>query len=397
MTFQKPRVLIAHPDPKDPGGVARFFGILEPFSAVEAHHFINGRRPDEGHNHFSLLRLVADYLRFTGTLIATKYDIVHLNPSLNRKGVLRDAVFILLGKHLFRRKMVVFFHGWELDYAERLKGWKLSLFCFIFRKADATLVLAQDFKETLLRWGFEERRIHVETTAFAKTLTEGFDIENAIAARRKGSFDILFFARLIRSKGIYETLETFALLSREYPRMRLLIAGDGPEFAGVKAFIEKANLRQVILAGYIRADQKKKLLTQSSLLFLPSYTEGFPIAVVEAMAVGLPVVTRTVGGIRDFFVQRGHGFTTETKDPEVFARMIRELFERQDLHAEISRANYQYAREHFAAPEVRRRLETIYTGLWEGGKNVVASRPVYREHQETSPTSSKAAGKEHAR
>ena len=363
MAPRKPKVLIAHPDPKDLGGVASFFRILEPFVSADVSHFINGRRPDEKSTHFSILRLVLDYLRFSWTLLSGRYDIVHLNPSLNRKGVLRDSIFLILGGGIFRKKTVVFFHGWEVDYAESLKGWQLKLFCFVFRKADATIVLAKDFKQTLLQWGFKEQRVFIETTAFEEALVEGFNIDDAIARRLGGSFDILFFARLIRAKGIYEALEAFTLLSNRYPHMRLLIAGDGPEFTNVRSQIETTGLQRAVLVGYIHAGQKKELLTRSSLLFLPSYSEGFPIAIVEAMAVGLPVVTRTVGGIKDFFVQRTHGFTTETRDPAVFAAFINELYENQNLYKEVSRTNYEYAREHFAVPEVRRRIEMIYTSI----------------------------------
>ena len=363
MVSRKPNVLITHPDPRDLGGVASFFRILEPFVSVNVDHFVIGRRPDETSARFSIFRLIADYLRFARTLSAGAYDIVHVNPSLNRKGVLRDAVFVLLSTRVFRKNTVVFFHGWEIDYAEALVGWKLRLFNFVFARADATIVLARDFKETLVKWGFEGQRVYVETTAYEERLTDGFEIEDGIHHRLNGSFDVLFFARLVRTKGIYEVLETFKLLGEKFPHMRLVIAGDGPEFANVKTFIAESQLQKVILTGYIHADEKKELLTRSAMLFLPSYTEGFPIAVVEAMALGLPVVTRTVGGIKDFFVQGRHGFTTESKDPAVFAPFITRLQEDQELYKDISRANHAYAREHFSVPEVRHRIEAIYASM----------------------------------
>ena len=66
MATGKPKVLIAHPDPKDLGGVASFFRILEPFVNADVDHFINGRRPDEKNASFSLLRLLVDYLMRNG-------------------------------------------------------------------------------------------------------------------------------------------------------------------------------------------------------------------------------------------------------------------------------------------------------------------------------------------
>jgi glycosyltransferase involved in cell wall biosynthesis len=366
MKSRKPRVLVTHPDARDLGGVAGFFKILEPFLSTDVSHFVNARRPGETGSFFSPFRLLFDYLRFTAILLKGEFDLIHLNPSLNRKGVLRDSVFLLIGKLIFRKKAIVFWHGWEVDYAEGLQGWRLSLFRWAFKRTDVTMVLAQDFKNTLLQWGFEDRQVVVETTAFEESLTAGFDVEQAIPRRFNGSFDVLFFARLVRTKGIYEALDAYALLAGKYPNMRLVIAGDGPEFETVKEQIEKAGLRGAVLLGYVKSQQKKELLERSAVLFLPSYTEGFPIAVVEAMALGLPVVTRTVGGIRDFFIQRMHGFTTESKDPVEFAGFISELYDNRDLYGEIARNNHMYADEHFAVPKVRMRLESLYNSIVGG-------------------------------
>ncbi len=366
MKSSRTRVLLVHPHRGDLGGVASYYRILEPFSAVDASHFINGRRPDEKSAHFSFGRLVGDYVRFIVLLLRERFDVININPSLNRKGVLRDSVFIIIAKHLLRHKTVVFFHGWEHPFVDKLKGWKLRLFHMVYAKADATIVLAKASKQILLDWGFSPDSVIVETTAFDESLSAGFDLERAIAVRQKGPFYVLFFARLIKEKGLYESLETFALLNKKYPSMQLLIAGDGEEFNNVKSFLDTSKLVGVEMLGYIKSREKVDLLTKSALFFLPSYTEGLPISLLEAMAMGLPIVTRSIGGIKDFFEQRKHGFATESLQPEVFAEFIGELFERRDLYEEISRYNYQYAKDHFSGSRVRQRMEGIY--LTVGGK-----------------------------
>jgi len=366
MKSSRTRVLLVHPHRGDLGGVASYYRILEPFSTVDASHFINGRRPDEKSVHFSLGRLVGDYFRFVLLLSRERYDVININPSLNRKGVLRDSVFILIAKHLLRHKTVVFFHGWEHPFVDKLTGWKLHLFRLVYGKADATIVLAKASKKILIDWGFSPDKVIVETTAFDESLTAGFDIERAIAARQKGPFNVLFFARLIKEKGLYESLDTFTLLNKKFPSMQLLIAGDGEEFDNVKSFLEKSKLGGVDMMGYIKSREKIDLLTKSAVFFLPSYSEGLPISLLEAMAMGLPIVTRAVGGIKDFFEQRKHGFVTESMQPDVFAEFISELFERRDLYEEISRHNYLYAKDHFSGSRVRQRMERIYSTV--GGK-----------------------------
>ena len=156
-----------------------------------------------------------------------------------------------------------------------------------------------------------------------------------------------------------------ALLAGKFPRMRLLIAGDGEEYANVKLLVERSGLEGIVMTGYVQNQRKTDILARSSVYLLPSYSEGLPISLVEAMAMGLPVVTRSVGGIKDFFVQGKHGFTTESKDPAVFAEFISELYENQDLYREISRHNYAYAKRVFAGSQVRQRMELIYRKIVE--------------------------------
>lgn len=78
--------------------------------------------------------------------------------------------------------------------------------------------------------------------------------------------------------------------------------------------------------------EKKKIETFIShdIYCFPTYGEGMPVSLLEAMAFGFPVVTRPVGGIKDFFENGKHGFLTNSKDPEIFAELI-EKFLKNDI------------------------------------------------------------------
>jgi len=72
------------------------------------------------------------------------------------------------------------------------------------------------------------------------------------------------------------------------------------------------------------------------------------------------VVTRPVGGLADFFKNEGHGFITDSLNPNILANLIKRLFLDKELYNKISLSNYQYAQSHFLASSAALRLETIY-------------------------------------
>ena len=119
----------------------------------------------------------------------------------------------------------------------------------------------------------------------------------------------------------------------------------------------------VTFTGYVSGQEKSKLFETAHVFCFPSYGEGMPNVVIEAMAFGLPVVTRRVGGLADFFEDGEHGFFTSSKEPNVFADFIEELLVNQQLYEKISLNNYHYAKSNFLASSAASRLEEIYRAV----------------------------------
>ena len=82
-----------------------------------------------------------------------------------------------------------------------------------------------------------------------------------------------------------------------------------------------------------------------------------PTSVLEAMAFGLPVFTRNVGGLKDFFVAGQMGFITDSLNAEDFANAIKSFLSDQELYRQVSRYNHHYACEHFLASKVAALIE----------------------------------------
>ena len=355
-------VLILHRDLRWLGGVEAYYAKLANKFSMRVAHFVMGRRPDESGSGSQILRLISDYVRFYAMLGNGRYPVVHVNPSLERKAFLREGIFLLLAR-LRGKKTVVFIRGWQNEFEKFLES-NLWLFRFLYGKSDAFIVLSEDFRKVLQSWGCTAP-IHLEVTVADDDTLKDFDIEKTVALReRDDRWRIFFSGRILKVKGVYEVIRTAEILGRKYPAIELVIAGDGEELPGAKRFVEDQGISNVRFMGYVMGEDNINLYKKSHVFCFPTqHGEGFPNVIAEAMAFGLPVVTRGVGGIKDLFIDGKHGFMTQRADPEVFAELVARLYADRALHKQISLHNYDYARSTFLASKAAARLEEIYSGL----------------------------------
>ena len=161
--------------------------------------------------------------------------------------------------------------------------------------------------------------------------------------RTKPFFKVLYLGRLTIEKGVVELIRAFPLI--EDDTLRLVIAGDGPDRAHLEKIARESCVNADFL-GHVSGAKKYAVLRESHAFVMPSPSEGLPIALLEAMASGLPVVTTLVGGIKDFFVegQMGHAVSGT---PESIAEALIRLRGSQHVTDAMSLHNKEYARSNF--------------------------------------------------
>jgi glycosyltransferase involved in cell wall biosynthesis len=354
------KVLLTAPDLKKMGGVASYCRMLQPYVHHQVDYLTVGSRTEEENKVSVPLRMLRDYLRFHAQLTRGCYQLVHLNPSLNKKAILREAPLISLAKAR-GCKVLVFIHGWNDDFEDDLRARYLPLFSRFYSRADAFVVLASEFRRRLTEMGVTQR-IYVETTAVEERI---FSLPRP--APVPGRFQILFLARLEKEKGIYEALNAFSLLRARHPQATLLVAGDGSELAKARTYAEAGRIAGVEFCGYLTGSRKDHVFSTSDLFLFPTWHgEGMPINLLEAMAYGLPAITCPVGGIKDFFQDEVMGFLAQPKDPVVLAERAERLLLDRDRAIQIGNDNRMYAMEHFSIKRVSQRVEGIYRQMLQG-------------------------------
>jgi glycosyltransferase involved in cell wall biosynthesis len=185
----------------------------------------------------------------------------------------------------------------------------------------------------------------------------GLDVEAIVIA---------IVASLTANKGHGILLTAFKKAFRSHPLIRLLIVGDGPLRDQLETATRKLMMDQAVVFTGIRQDVFS-LLQTSDIFVLPSRDrEGLGIALIEAMAVGLPVIGTNLGGIPEVIEDGENGFIVSPRSSEQLAEALKKLVNDQALRTNMGRRGRQIYEEKFTMPKMIKQIETLYDQLLAG-------------------------------
>lgn len=158
-----------------------------------------------------------------------------------------------------------------------------------------------------------------------------------------------YIGRLSEEKGIINLIKAIPLVLRKRADTHFVILGDGGLAEKIKKTIKANGLEtHVKLTGWIPHEDVPRCLNELRLLILPSFTEGLPNVILEAMACGTPVLASSVGAIPDIIKDGETGFLLKSNDPRHIAERIIKLLNKPDLLEKVSINAYNYVRENFS-------------------------------------------------
>jgi glycosyltransferase involved in cell wall biosynthesis len=355
-------LVIAH-DARAKGGVNNFLRIMrrKMRSRVDVSRFANGRRHLEQGKVATVKRLAYDYLRFAVLLTRRRFDVVHLNPTLDLSSLPREMAFAWLAKLVQpKAKVLLFYRGWDWTALEaiRASGWKRMMFLATHRRVDRVLLLSSIFKDALVAEGVQCRKIHVVSTMF-----EGDKLRPVLErVPTKEPQMLVFMSRFLPAKGGAATIEAFGEIAAEFPGARLIMAGDGPDMPRLCALTQDVGLEDRIdFVGYVGGETKMELLARARLFILPTaHPEGMPNAVLEAMAAGDVIITTPIGGITDVVEDGANGSLLRSPEAKSVAAEIRRYLEDPELAAAIGARNSEKAWRLWESGVVAERIRQHY-------------------------------------
>jgi len=255
------------------------------------------------------------------------YDIVHTHTSFagllgNLAARLAGARYILYTQHGFYVHELM--PRWKQWFWYRIEG-------IAIRLCEHMICVSEEEQEIAIR---ETRQpaskfttmpgIGIDVSRFQFPLEQRSSVRAQIRDElgiAPEAFVILTVARLTRDKGHYEVLRALRLVADKDPEIRLVVAGDGPEAEGLTAEAKNIGVaQQLMLLGW--RDDVPRLHCAADVFLLASHREGMPVATMEAMASGLPVVATDIPGCREQVVPGETGYLVPVADAEAMAASL---------------------------------------------------------------------------
>jgi|GEM_PF-66557 len=320
---EKIRVVMLGPSLRQQGGMASVEKLIatQISKAVEIQHISTH---EEGTVFHRLQIFTWAFVQLLRSLLWMEVDLVHLHIS-ERGSVLRNGICAVLAGW-FRKPVVIHTHGCEFHiFYDRLPQWAKRSVASIFQRSAYVIALSESWKT------YYTSACNLKPSQ-AIVLYNPIVVPATIPERTGGQkIRFVFLGRIGQRKGAFDVIHAIARLPEsQRERIELLLAGDG-EVNQARELVDSLGLQDCVkLLGWIDAETRNQLLSDSDVFVLPSYNEGLPIALLEAMAWGLPAITTPVGGIPEVVDQK-NGFLVEPGNVEQIAAAMQTLIENESL------------------------------------------------------------------
>lgn len=318
---------------------------------------------------------------------APGYDIVHCHFGPNGN----DAA-LLMECGVLGAKLVTTFHSYDV-----LLGIKTNGACYrrLVHRADAVHSISQYNRTWLERFGFPPDRIFDQPMGI--DLSRFRPRDRGLEPDREAR--ILTVARLAPAKGLAYGLDALAAVRRQRPdvRFRYRVVGSGPLEDELKARTLALGLgERVEFAGFQDQGAVRDALHEADVFFLPSLAEGLPIAIMEAMASGLPVIATDVGGNAELVRNGETGRLVPPADPGALAAALLDMLAIPEQWRAYSERSRRLIEQRHDASKLSDRLVRHYRSLVEGahpgtGQDVVATPMPFRSFRDSQSGQGRAS------
>jgi glycosyltransferase involved in cell wall biosynthesis len=305
-----------------------------------------------GSNWRKLFVALTGWMRILVRLHTMDAPLVHVQLS-SRASFWRKAVVCLLAR-LARRPYLLHVHGSEFaDFYQECSPARRRIVRAVLARATLVLALSEAWRATLQQISPGAR---IEVLMNAVPLPP----PDAMAAPSPQP-TLLFFGEIARHKGVFELAQAFARVADELPQLRLIYAGTGSGVEETRRLIEQFRLgSRVRFTGWLQAERKQATLAAANIFVLPSFVEGMPMALLEAMSFGLPVIATPVGGVPEILTHEHDGLLVPPGDVAALAAAVARLTNDPELRQRLGRAARDTVAKRFSLDTTVERLLGIY-------------------------------------
>ena len=356
MGEQRVNVMIST-DPQGQGGVASVVKTMlaQPFAQ---HWQIRHIASHQAGNKLTLLWVFAQaLLQLLALRLKGKPGIAHIHMA-SRGSFSRKYLLARLAKAL-GFKIVIHLHGAQFDqfYEKECDSKRQSQVQQLFYLADSTVVLGHKWRDWLYSKFPSVRNVRIIYNPGPEHVAQHCP---------DGGQTIVFLGRLGERKGVSDLINALPLVAAQIPDINMIFGGDG-DISYYQQLAEKSGVSsKARFIGWVGPQEKFSLLASASVFVLPSYNEGFPVGIIEAMACEVPVVASTVGGIPDAITHEKEGLLIEPGDRAALAGALIRLLTDKELAQRLSANAKQKYLQNFSCEAIMPLWHELYMEISNG-------------------------------
>lgn len=371
------KVCMVVPDRNVKGGIASVVNGYREQGFGNGYEIIYVESYCDGSRWKKLRKALKGYAAFLRVLRSRKPDLVHIHSSFG-PSFYRKIPFIYMAS--FKKIPIInHIHGAEFDaFYRKASPRKQKLVRKVYEKCRMLIALSDEWRGNLEMIVAPERITVLENYCrlpgelppeVSAGNMPGFQAEHPSESpaeySEKKKRQILFLGELGKRKGCYDIPEIYRRTIEKAGKVSLVMGGDG-ELMQIKALFEEKGLsKEVSFPGWVRGEEKERLLKESGIFLFPSYYEGMPMAVLEAMAHKLAIVTTNAGGIPKLIKDGITGRLCEPGNVEELSDALAELLTDEEKRKRLGEAAYREAAGKYSMTSHIERLLAIYRQVSE--------------------------------
>lgn len=291
-------------------------------------------------------------------LITKNVSIVHVHFS-ERGSFIRKNLVINICK-MFNKKTIIHMHGAEFkEFYNNSSANRKNKIAKFLRRADKVIVLGDSWSKFVRDI---DENIKIEIMPNFVTCTKDIVVNNS------NEINIVFLAVLIKRKGIYDLIEAINIILKNKKlkkyKINVIVAGTGAEEQNMKEIVDELGInKNFYFKGWVENKEKEEILKKGQIFVLPSYNEGLPVSILEAMSFGLPIITTNVGSIEDAVKDGFNGTIISPGDVQMLAKSIIDLIENKELWDMYSINNKSLVEQKYCKNRYFKKLEDVYSRI----------------------------------
>lgn len=352
------KVLMVGPDYRDhKGGIGAVIALEKP--EYEVFNFIPTYRPFDSNLTKSLF-FVRQMFKISWFLMRNPaVKVVHMHTSQDGS-FFRKLAVLFISKKILGRKVINHTNASHFHkFYEGGSKWVKKTIEYYLKNSDATFTVSESWR----RYYVDTFKLDNVYKVFNLSERKPVQVKDVNVFDGNKVIDFVFLGRVGERKGIYDLLDAIIQHKKELEgKMTLAVGGDG-EVEKLQEIIEKEGLGEMVkYVGWISGDAKDELLRKGDVFILPSYNEGMPLSILEAMGYGKPVISTPVAGIPELVYHERNGIMVQPGDKDaIYKSLLHYINNQQDVvkHGEESLKVI----EDFYAEAVMPKVREIYQSL----------------------------------